>query len=140
AWAQAAGVIAKILKLRPFDSNQSRRARRVLISKPLGQGWVTIPIPRTPWLLSPKNLSEATEPQAIVCLGFILLEVHHMTSATWLDARMWRMRAAEIRALAEDMKETEPKAIMLRIADDYDRLAAWAEKGLSGSPIFRRTG
>jgi hypothetical protein len=51
-----------------------------------------------------------------------------MTSATWLDARMWRMRAAEIRALAEDMRETEPKAIMLRIADDYDRLAEWAEK------------
>ena len=61
-----------------------------------------------------------------------------MTSATWLDARMWRMRAAEVRALAEDMKETEPKAIMLRIADDY--VAEWAEKGLSGSPIFRRAG
>jgi hypothetical protein len=58
-----------------------------------------------------------------------------MTSATWLDARMWRMRAAEIRALADDMNETEPKAIMLRIAD---RLAEWGEKGLSGSPIFRR--
>jgi hypothetical protein len=57
-----------------------------------------------------------------------------MTSATWLDARMWRMHAPEIRALAEDMKEAEPKAIMLRIADDYDRL------DLSGSPIFRRTG
>jgi hypothetical protein len=48
------------------------------------------------------------------------------------------MRAAEIRALADDMNETEPKAIMLRIADDYDRLAEWAEKGLSGSPVFRR--
>jgi hypothetical protein len=51
---------------------------------------------------------------------------------------MWRMRAAEIRALADDMNETEPKAIMLRIADDYDRLAKWAENGLSGSPIFPR--
>jgi hypothetical protein len=28
-----------------------------------------------------------------------------MTSATWLDARMWRMRAAEIRALADDMND-----------------------------------
>jgi len=61
-----------------------------------------------------------------------------MSTAAWLDARMWRMRTAEIRALADDMNETEPKAIMLRIADDYDRLAKWAEKGLSGSPIFRR--
>jgi hypothetical protein len=61
-----------------------------------------------------------------------------MTSATWLDARVWHMRAAEVRALADDMTETEPKALMLRIADDYDRLTEWAEKGLSGSPIFRR--
>jgi hypothetical protein len=51
-----------------------------------------------------------------------------MTAATWLDARMWRMRAAEVRALEEDMKEAKPKAIMLRIADDYERLAEWAEE------------
>jgi hypothetical protein len=51
---------------------------------------------------------------------------------------MWRMRAAETHALAEDMKETSPKAIMLRIADDYDRLAEWAEKELSDSSIIRR--
>ncbi len=60
------------------------------------------------------------------------------TSATWHNARNWRMRAAETRALADEMKETEPKAMMLKIADDHDRLAEWAEKNLSGSHIIRR--
>jgi hypothetical protein len=58
-----------------------------------------------------------------------------MTSATLVDTRTWRMRAAVIRALAYDRKEAEPKAIMLRIADEYDRLAEWAEKDL-GSRSF----
>jgi hypothetical protein len=38
------------------------------------------------------------------------------------------MRAAEARARADEMKEDRPKAIMLRIAADYEELAEWAEK------------
>ena len=38
------------------------------------------------------------------------------------------MRAEEVRAQANELKEAEPRAIMLRIAADYDKLAEWAEK------------
>ena len=38
------------------------------------------------------------------------------------------MRAAETRARADEMKEVEPKAILSRIAADYEKLADWAEK------------
>jgi hypothetical protein len=51
-----------------------------------------------------------------------------MASPAWNSARTWRMRAEEIRTLASEMKEAEPKSIMLRIAEDYEKLAAWAEK------------
>jgi hypothetical protein len=43
-------------------------------------------------------------------------------------ARQYRMRAVEARVHADEMKEAEPKAIMLKIAADYERLAEWAEK------------
>jgi hypothetical protein len=39
------------------------------------------------------------------------------------DPKHWPDRAAEMRALSETMNDVETKAIMLRLASDYDKLA-----------------
>jgi hypothetical protein len=57
------------------------------------------------------------------------------SSSHYGDAHTWRMRAAETRALADELHAIEPKAIMLRIAADYDKLAEWAEK--NSTPWWR---
>jgi hypothetical protein len=43
------------------------------------------------------------------------------------DPLHWRHRAAEARALADNMHDEVSRQMMLRIAEDYDRLAERAQ-------------
>jgi len=43
------------------------------------------------------------------------------------DPEHWRARAEEARSVAEQLSDPESKRTMLRIADDYERLAEHAD-------------
>jgi hypothetical protein len=46
------------------------------------------------------------------------------------DPKHWRQRAEEARVHAEDVFDPEAKKTMLRIAEDYEKLAERAEQRL----------
>jgi len=56
------------------------------------------------------------------------------------DPEHWRSRAEEMRVVAEDMRDPETRATALRIADDYDRLADYAEVRSKGPSKERPNG
>jgi hypothetical protein len=50
-----------------------------------------------------------------------------MTRQGLNDERHWRDRAAEMRVLSGEMKDFEAQTLMLKLANDYDKLADRAE-------------
>ena len=52
------------------------------------------------------------------------------------DPDYWRKRAEEMRALSETMDDVEARAIMLRLAEDYDKLADRAEVAAAPARVF----
>jgi len=44
------------------------------------------------------------------------------------NPEFWRFRAEEARSLAEEMKHAETKAVMQRVAEDYERIAKLFEE------------
>jgi hypothetical protein len=48
------------------------------------------------------------------------------------DPKHWLDRAAEMRALAHDIKDMKARESMVRIAEEYERLAHRAEKRSNG--------
>jgi hypothetical protein len=49
------------------------------------------------------------------------------------DPKHWRERAEEVRTLSDQMDHPESRRVLLRIAEDYDRLAEHAEQRTAGA-------
>ena len=49
----------------------------------------------------------------------------------------WRIRAEEVRGMADDVGDPDSRRILLDIAADYERLALWVERRLKGLPPER---
>ena len=48
------------------------------------------------------------------------------------NSEHWRRQGAQMRTIAKGINDPKTKVIMLRIADDYDKLATQAEIGTNG--------
>jgi hypothetical protein len=50
------------------------------------------------------------------------------------DPEYWRKRAEEARSIGEQMRDTHMKAVMLGIAQSYEKIAKWVEERISREP------
>ena len=51
-------------------------------------------------------------------------------------AESYRVRAAEVRAIADTMRVADTREILVRVAEEYERMAVQVEKwGLNGLPL-----
>jgi hypothetical protein len=55
------------------------------------------------------------------------------------DPRHWRDRAAQMRVMSDWMKDAETKATMLKLAEDYDKLAERVDSSFSGLTYHQRS-
>jgi hypothetical protein len=55
-----------------------------------------------------------------------------MQKVRFWDPEHWHFRAEETRTVADQMTHEEARAVMRRIANDYDRLAKVAEEQIAG--------
>jgi hypothetical protein len=51
---------------------------------------------------------------------------------TWDDPKHWRERGEQLRTLAEGVNGADAKEQLLKLADDYERLASRAEERTNG--------
>ena len=57
-----------------------------------------------------------------------------MPAKTTDDPHHWLERAAQMRALSAHIEDSEARKIMLRLADDYEKLADRAAERARGDP------
>jgi hypothetical protein len=65
-------------------------------------------------------------PGAIVPLPGLQLTCTTVSNLILDDPKHWQERAEEARSIAEQLKDAESRRMLLRISDDYERLAAHA--------------
>jgi hypothetical protein len=53
------------------------------------------------------------------------------------DSEHWRQRGEQLRFIAQDIRDAKTKTIMLRIADDYDKIAERALLRTKGGSMAR---